>query len=845
MVFQLNEPWLSPLAIDGPFVWGWIQNLGEQPSVVHLLVDGLQVATELTGVLLPKVLHTVCGSPIDLHSGYSFALPGVVLDGFVHVLTVTVKTSQGEPVYSQPLTYRSSSVCGVVQQRGQLFTGVVWIQERTTGTCELQVKSQGRVVHRQILDVGQNTDQYGHPAPFSVPCKDLPDGQLHFSCKGQALRGSPCVREQKLVGVLNDASRGVIQGWALDGSDVTRPVELLLRVDGKPTEWFRPNVRRDDICEYLGLPEESFGLAGFAIPAPRVLDDGLMHVVEVVSAVNGEPLKNGKQHVQLSVAGTAWDSLPAGQNSKTFTGVTNEEVRRNIPLVSLVILNRNGAGVLHAFLESWETHNRSIHVEIIVIDHASTDSSLEMLHQWHSRCDLQVFALKQNASFSESCNFGARNARGQFLLFVNNDIVWLQDSLPRMLESLEDGDVGVVGIKLHKVVGESMLDSPVTSDVQHLGVRFKISGTGYWPFEVSPSCLTGEAEYTPQFVPAVTGAVLLCRRDDFVSVGGFDPAYFYGFEDVEFCMRLAYRLKKTVVCRNDCVALHRHGYTRLSGREMSIYDKVMHNSRVLESQVGVWLKQAYWRSLVRGDGYMTRERLTIGIVVDANPKSERGTPLVGDALSLGRDVITQLPHVKLVLLHPGAEWKNVRNLHVLLVGEMRYDIRSIINQRSDLLTIAWVRDEPRKWERLPWIGLFGGALAPLARAARFGKILGFKVATSSESQPLGNILGVDRWRLRVLISEPAQNDAAAIELRERLRLAGLPCWIIQKDREFAVERMADVMVTISNDVHGHPSATFEAGLLRVKWSGNLAYAPKVEWLESEMEAHIGRAFCTS
>jgi GT2 family glycosyltransferase len=370
------------------------------------------------------------------------------------------------------------------------------------------------------------------------------------------------------------------------------PLELVLRVDGQAVSWFRPNVRRPDISKYLGLPAEGLGLAGFDMPAPAALADGQRHAVEVVSAADGQLLKNGRQ--QCTAA--ARRAVPMDAAAPRVL----PPVRRHWPqpVVSVVLLNRNGHDVLQAFLHSWVRYNITVPAELIVVDHASTDDSLALLRQWRGRLDLKVLALDHNGSFSASSNLGANHARGQFLLFMNNDIVWLQDALPRLLESLHDTRVGVVGIKLLKVVGESRAGAQFASEVQHLGVRFKLNHLGYWPYEVEPSAQHDEAEHAPQFVPAVTGAVLLCRKADFDAVGGFHPEYFYGFEDVELCLRLAYRLRKAVVCRNDCVALHHHGHTRLSGREMSIYDRVLKNSAVLESHIGVWIKQAYWRSLV-------------------------------------------------------------------------------------------------------------------------------------------------------------------------------------------------------------------------------------------------------
>jgi hypothetical protein len=131
------------------------------------------------------------------------------------------------------------------------------------------------------------------------------------------------------------------------------PLELVLRVDGQAVAWFRPNVRRPDISNYLGLPDEGLGLAGFDMPLPAALADGQRHVIDVVSAADGQPLSNGRQPVQLPRAGLA---LQAAQPAVL------PPVRRRWPqpVVSVVILNRNGHDVLQAFLHSWARHNTTV-----------------------------------------------------------------------------------------------------------------------------------------------------------------------------------------------------------------------------------------------------------------------------------------------------------------------------------------------------------------------------------------------------------------------------------------------------------------------------------------------------
>jgi GT2 family glycosyltransferase len=789
---------------------------------VHLYADGRHVATEHTGMVLPAAVARACGTLPAGAGGFAFALPAWVLDGLPHDIHIALPDAGGG-LHGPVMTWRSGPVGGTVRQQGRQFVGTVWFAGPPARSPSLQVcDAQGRQVHSVRLQVAAMPDAQGYPAPFAVPADALPEsvrrGPLHFACSGQALQGSPCVQAQTLVGMLDDvASTGRITGWALDGTDVLNPLELVLRVDGQAVAWFRPNVRRPDISKYLGLPEEGLGLAGFDMPLPAALADGQRHALDVVSAADGQPLKNGRQQVQLPRAGLALD---AGRPPAL------PPVRRQWPqpLVSVVILNRNGHDVLQAFLRSWARHNATVSAEVIVVDHASTDASLALLRQWHGRLDLKVLALDHNGSFSDSSNLGARHARGQYLLFMNNDIVWLQDALPRLLKSLHNPQVGVVGIKLLKVVGESRAGAQFASEVQHLGVRFKFNHRGYWPYEVEPSALHDEAEHAPQYVPAVTGAVLLCRKSDFDAVGGFDPEYFYGFEDVELCLRLAYRLQKAVVCRNDCVALHHHGHTRLSGREMSIYDRVMRNSAVLESHIGVWIKQAYWRSLVTGDGYMTREPLTIGIVVDS---AASGTPLWRDAHALVRQLRTVLPHAQVRLLVPDRDWKNADGLHVLLVGDPRYDIRALHHARADVLTVAWLRGTRALGAGLAWWDEFGAVLAPGPGPAA--------------ADALVQLLGPQGWRLRVLVRVDEQAPPAALadaqRLHSHLRAQGLPCWLQAARADGLPVRMADVCLTI-----GPEPAQPEDGMLQLAWPGGAAPLPGAAWLAEQMEKRVGSTF---
>ena len=91
--------------------------------------------------------------------------------------------------------------------------------------------------------------------------------------------------------------------------------------------------------------------------------------------------------------------------------------------ISIIVLNRNGASLLIDLLKSLQTHVMYSPLEILVIDHASTDSSLVVLKRFEKSLPIRTIAFKENHSFSYSNNFAARQARYDNLLFLNNDIV--------------------------------------------------------------------------------------------------------------------------------------------------------------------------------------------------------------------------------------------------------------------------------------------------------------------------------------------------------------------------------------------------------------------------------------
>lgn len=167
--------------------------------------------------------------------------------------------------------------------------------------------------------------------------------------------------------------------------------------------------------------------------------------------------------------------------------------------------------------------------EVIVVDNGSSDGTREFLSTLEG--DVTVIANPANVGFARSRNQGARRARGEYLLFLDNDTLPQPGWLQALLDVAErDRRVAVVGAKLL---------SP-DDTIWHAGIALLEDA----PYPISPVHLhrqepaNAPAANEEREVAAVTGACLLIRADVFREVGGFDEGFLDGYEDVDLCLRV-------------------------------------------------------------------------------------------------------------------------------------------------------------------------------------------------------------------------------------------------------------------------------------------------------------------
>ncbi len=200
------------------------------------------------------------------------------------------------------------------------------------------------------------------------------------------------------------------------------------------------------------------------------------------------------------------------------------------PMVSIIIPTRDRWSLLHQCLRSIEEKTRYSRYEILVLDNdsieAETRRGLDALgRKW------RVLHCPGAFNFSALNNLGAREAKGEYLLFLNNDTEVIEpDWLSAMLEHAQRPEVGAVGARLHYPDGR----------IQHAGLVLGIGGVADHAFKGLPGDMFTYFALgnVVRNVSAVTAACMMVPRRAFEQLGGFDEALQVALNDVDFCLRL-------------------------------------------------------------------------------------------------------------------------------------------------------------------------------------------------------------------------------------------------------------------------------------------------------------------
>jgi len=232
--------------------------------------------------------------------------------------------------------------------------------------------------------------------------------------------------------------------------------------------------------------------------------------------------------------------------------------------LSIIVLSYNTkdltAACINSIIKQYKDQLDSGDLEVILVDNASTDGSVkEMSNIQCQISNVKLIENRTNLGFSKGNNIGAKEAKGDYLLFLNSDTEVLDKGFFKMLDFLNNNkDVGVLGCKL------KFPDGKVQSSC---GKFYNLINSFLMLFGFEKFVRFAPNEI--KLVDWVSGAAFMTRKDLFSRLNGFDENIFMYTEDMELCFRVKKESLDTFFFP-DCNIIHKEG--KSSNRTFAILE---------------------------------------------------------------------------------------------------------------------------------------------------------------------------------------------------------------------------------------------------------------------------------
>jgi N-acetylglucosaminyl-diphospho-decaprenol L-rhamnosyltransferase len=190
--------------------------------------------------------------------------------------------------------------------------------------------------------------------------------------------------------------------------------------------------------------------------------------------------------------------------------------------------------------------------DIVIVDNGSRDGSVERAAATTAR--VRTIRNDANPGFAVACNQGAKATSSAWLLFLNPDCLVEHDTIARLLDVADaDPRIGLVGADVRDPRGQPEAAARRRDPDFAIAAR-KAMGFGNGS-DLTQSPSDAGSRWTE--VDAVSGALMLVRRDVFDAIGGFDEAYRLHCEDLDLCRRARGAGAKVVVAEQVAVTHHK------------------------------------------------------------------------------------------------------------------------------------------------------------------------------------------------------------------------------------------------------------------------------------------------
>lgn len=313
-------------------------------------------------------------------------------------------------------------------------------------------------------------------------------------------------------------------------------LDLLLSFPlGMARHWL---FRRDLFIENNGFDERFAGAIEFELLLRLINKYGLAgvgHVSEPLLIADAPQLKNCPAELEALQLHLLSRGYPAAKVLSHMPGRYHIEYDGSArPLISIIIPTKDQLPMLLRCIDSLLEKTAYQNYEVLIVDN---NSEAPDALAWFAGVEamnedrLRVLRYPYPFNYSAINNLAAREARGEYLVLLNNDTAVIDESwLDGLLNHALRPEVGIVGAKLLYPNGR----------IQHAGVVLGLGGPAEHVFIGEPGDAAGYMQrlQVDQNYSAVTAACLMVRKSIYEQVGGLDENLSVSYNDVDFCLKV-------------------------------------------------------------------------------------------------------------------------------------------------------------------------------------------------------------------------------------------------------------------------------------------------------------------
>ena len=236
--------------------------------------------------------------------------------------------------------------------------------------------------------------------------------------------------------------------------------------------------------------------------------------------------------------------------------------------IAIIMINYNSSEHSIACIESiFEKTNSNIRFQIVITDNNSQPADYERLYAYcesKKYPNLNLIRSEINTGFGGGNMVGFEKSTAEFVLFLNNDTLLLNDCLQIMLDAFKNHpEIGIAGGQAFKENGDFMVS------LDHFASPTReILGRSFLEFMDKNEYPKRKKRYNePLKINFVPGSFMFLRTQDFETVGGFDPHIFLYYEETDLCLRLR-KINKFAYLVPAAHFVHKHGVS--TGKSIAI-----------------------------------------------------------------------------------------------------------------------------------------------------------------------------------------------------------------------------------------------------------------------------------